>query len=148
LPIGHAFRITPGTASQRRVGTGAPLRVGATGVLALAGEGSPDTASAAATATTGTSLSAVRYPQDWSGVIIGPDLVWRGDRWITDRTASRNPVFKKSIPDTDVDRLIRNTYKVVLTRGMVGTIVYSTDAETRGKLRKLVGGVARETMPV
>ncbi|MEV7861980.1 hypothetical protein AB0O86_24900 [Streptomyces hirsutus] len=39
-------------------------------------------------------------------------------------------------PDEDVDRLIRNTYKVLLTRG---TVVYSTDPETRAKLRELVG---------
>ncbi|MEU2447295.1 DUF2075 domain-containing protein [Streptomyces althioticus] len=80
------------------------------------------------------------FEYDWSGVIIGPDLLWRGDRWITDRTASKDPVFKKSTPDADVDRLIRNTYKVLLTRGMVGTVVYSTDPETRGKLRELAGG--------
>lgn len=79
------------------------------------------------------------FEYDWSGVIIGPDLVWRGDGWITDRTASKDPVFKKSTPDADVDRLIRNTYKVLLTRGMVGTVVYSTDPETRDKLRELVG---------
>lgn len=79
------------------------------------------------------------FEYDWSGVIIGPDLVWRGDRWVTERTASKDPVFKKSTPDADVDRLIRNTYKVLLTRGMVGTVVYSTDAETREKLRELVG---------
>ncbi|MEU6528726.1 DUF2075 domain-containing protein [Streptomyces sp. NPDC046928] len=78
------------------------------------------------------------FEYDWSGVIIGPDLVWRGDRWVTDRTASKDPIFKKSTLDTDVDRLIRNTYKVLLTRGMVGTIVYSTDPETREKLRELV----------
>ncbi|MGW5617388.1 DUF2075 domain-containing protein [Streptomyces sp. NPDC003877] len=83
------------------------------------------------------------FEYDWSGVIIGPDLVWRGDRWITDRTASKDPVFKRSIPDADVDRLIRNTYKVLLTRGMVGTIVHSTDAETQSKLRDLVGGHRR-----
>ena len=80
------------------------------------------------------------FEYDWSGVIMGPDLVWRDDRWVTDRTASKDPVFKKSTPDTDVDRLIRNTYKVLLTRGMVGTIVYSTDPETRAKLRELVPG--------
>lgn len=79
------------------------------------------------------------FEYDWSGVIIGPDLLWRGDRWVTDRTASKDPVFKRSTPDADVDRLIRNTYKVLLTRGMVGTIVYSTDAETREKLRELAG---------
>ncbi|MET8806384.1 DUF2075 domain-containing protein [Streptomyces sp. NPDC004546] len=84
------------------------------------------------------------FEYDWSGVIIGPDLVWRGDRWITDRTASKDPVFKKSTPGADVDRLIRNTYKVLLTRGMVGTIVYSTDPETREKLRQLVGGSKRD----
>lgn len=85
------------------------------------------------------------FEYDWSGVIIGPDLLWRGDRWVTDRTASKDPVFNRSTPDTDVDRLIRNTYKVLLTRGMVGTVVYSTDPETRDKLRELAGGVARET---
>ncbi|WP_432110156.1 DNA/RNA helicase domain-containing protein [Streptomyces sp. AA1529] len=79
------------------------------------------------------------FEYDWSGVIIGPDLVWRGDRWITDRTASKDPVFKKSTSDDDVDRLIRNTYKVLLTRGMVGTVVHSTDPETQAKLRELVG---------
>ncbi|EPD94836.1 hypothetical protein HMPREF1486_02650 [Streptomyces sp. HPH0547] len=79
------------------------------------------------------------FEYDWSGVIIGPDLVWRGDHWVTDRTQSKDPVFKKSVPDADVDRLIRNTYKVLLTRGMVGTVVYSTDAETREKLRELIG---------
>ncbi|MET7409808.1 DUF2075 domain-containing protein [Streptomyces parvulus] len=80
------------------------------------------------------------FEYDWSGVIIGPDLLWRGGRWITDRTASKDPVFKKSTADDDVDRLIRNTYKVLLTRGMVGTIVYSTDPETRERLRELAGG--------
>ncbi|MFI0237268.1 DNA/RNA helicase domain-containing protein [Streptomyces sp. NPDC016845] len=82
------------------------------------------------------------FEYDWSGVIIGPDLVWRGDRWVTDRSASKDPVFKKSALDADVDRLIRNTYKVLLTRGMIGTVVYSTDAETREKLRELTGATA------
>ncbi|MFF7232275.1 DNA/RNA helicase domain-containing protein [Streptomyces sioyaensis] len=83
------------------------------------------------------------FEYDWSGVIIGPDLVWRGDRWVTDRTASKDPVFKRSTPDADVDRLIRNTYKVLLTRGMVGTVVYSTDRETQERLRELVGAGRR-----
>ncbi|WP_053912912.1 DUF2075 domain-containing protein [Streptomyces sp. SCSIO 75703] len=80
------------------------------------------------------------FEYDWSGVILGPDLLWRGDRWVTDRTASKDPVFKKATSDADVDRLIRNTYKVLLTRGMVGTMVYSTDPETREKLRELADG--------
>ncbi|MCX5143832.1 DUF2075 domain-containing protein [Streptomyces sp. NBC_00338] len=78
------------------------------------------------------------FEYDWSGVILGPDLVWREDGWVTDRTASKDPVFKKSTSDADVDRLIRNTYKVLLTRGMVGTVLYSTDSATRAKLHQLV----------
>ncbi|MFG3229801.1 DNA/RNA helicase domain-containing protein [Kitasatospora sp. NPDC048194] len=80
------------------------------------------------------------FEYDWSGVILGPDLVWRTDRWVTDRTASKDPVFRKSTTDADIDRLIRNTYKVLLTRGMIGTVVYSTDPETRTRLRELVTG--------
>jgi hypothetical protein len=78
------------------------------------------------------------FEYDWSGVIIGPDLVWRGDCWIADHTKSKDPVFKRSAPETDVNRLIRNTYKVLLTRGMVGTVVYSTDPESQARLRELV----------
>ncbi|MGW1868100.1 DNA/RNA helicase domain-containing protein [Streptomyces mauvecolor] len=78
------------------------------------------------------------FEYDWSGVIMGPDLVWRTDRWVVDRAASKDPSFTKATPDADVDRLVRNTYKVLLTRGMIGTIVYSTDRETREKLRSLI----------
>lgn len=87
------------------------------------------------------------FEYDWSGVIIGPDLVWRGDRWVTDRTKSKDPVFTRATADADVDRLIRNTYKVLLTRGMVGTIVYSTDPETRAKLYALVGSQREAVVP-
>ncbi|MFF0197144.1 DNA/RNA helicase domain-containing protein [Streptomyces anulatus] len=80
------------------------------------------------------------FEYDWSGVIIGPDLVWRHGQWVTDRTQSKDPVFKRSTPDKEVDLLIRNTYKVLLTRGMVGTVIYSTDAQTRQKLRELISG--------
>ncbi|MEV7601813.1 DUF2075 domain-containing protein [Kitasatospora sp. NPDC089797] len=80
------------------------------------------------------------FEYDWSGVILGPDLVWRTDHWVPDRTASKDPVFRKSTTDADISRLIRNTYKVLLTRGMIGTVVYSTDPETRAKLRELVTG--------
>lgn len=78
------------------------------------------------------------FEYDWSGVIMGPDLVWRTDRWVVVRTASKDPSFTRATSDDDVDRLVRNTYKVLLTRGMIGTVVYSTDPETREKLRSLV----------
>jgi hypothetical protein len=87
------------------------------------------------------------FEYDWSGVILGPDLVWRTDRWVVDRSASKDPSFTKATTDEDIDRLIRNTYKVLLTRGMVGTIVYSTDRETRAKLRSLIHPVAGVEVP-
>jgi uncharacterized protein len=80
------------------------------------------------------------FEYDWNGVIIGPDLVWRGDRWVAQRSGSKDPDFRslKSVPNEEFDRLIRNVYKVLLTRGMVGTVIYSTDAETQGMLRRLI----------
>lgn len=83
------------------------------------------------------------FEYDWNGVILGPDLVWRQAAnngrggWVVQRNESRDPVFTKRVSDGNVDRLIRNTYKVLLTRGMVGTLLYSTDAETQEFLRSL-----------
>ncbi|GLY06928.1 ATP-binding protein [Actinoplanes sp. NBRC 101535] len=78
----------------------------------------------------------------WSGVIIGPDLVARDGRLVSQRDAFKDPAFRsrKTVSDLEADRLIRNTYKVLLTRGMRGTVVYSTDEETRAFLRGLVPG--------
>ena len=79
------------------------------------------------------------FEYDWNGVIIGPDLVWRDDRWLAQRSGSKDPDFRslKSVPNEEFDRLIRNVYKVLLTRGMVGTVIYSTDDETQAMLRTL-----------
>ncbi|MFI2208672.1 DNA/RNA helicase domain-containing protein [Streptomyces sp. NPDC020141] len=87
----------------------------------------------------GSIYTAQGFEYDWNGVIMGPDLVWRNDAWIVDRAASKDPAFsRKTISDSDVERLILNTYKVLLTRGNIGTVIYSTDAETRAKLRELI----------
>ncbi|MFH9469047.1 SAV_2336 N-terminal domain-related protein [Streptomyces clavifer] len=83
----------------------------------------------------GSVYTAQGFEYDWSGVIMGPDLVWRDGRFVTDRTSSKDPaITARSVPDADGDSLIRMAYKVLLTRGMVGTVVYSTDAPTREKL--------------
>lgn len=80
------------------------------------------------------------FEYDWNGVIIGPDLVWRGDGWQAVRSANRDPDFRSraKVDDLEFDRLIRNVYKVLLTRGMVGTVICSPDPETRDLLRSLV----------
>jgi len=80
------------------------------------------------------------FEYDWSGVILGPDLVWRSNKWVSRREFNRDPDFRssKAVSDAEFDRLVRHVYKVLLTRGMVGTLVYSTDAETRAFLRSLI----------
>jgi len=80
------------------------------------------------------------FEYDWNGVIIGPDLVWRDGGFVSVRSANRDPDFRggNSVNDDRFDALVRNVYKVLLTRGMVGTVIYSTDPETREALRQLV----------
>jgi uncharacterized protein len=74
------------------------------------------------------------FEYDFAGVIIGPDLVWRGDRWQTNPTASADPQVRRA---ANFDVLVRNVYKVLLTRGLIGCVIYSTDPETRALLTKL-----------
>jgi len=80
------------------------------------------------------------FEYDYAGVIIGPDLVWRDDRWVAVRAANRDPDFtnRTRVSDADFDRLIRNVYKVLLTRGMQGVAVYSPDRPTRELLGSLL----------
>jgi hypothetical protein len=80
------------------------------------------------------------FEYDWNGVIIGPDLVWRGNDWVAVRSANRDPELRGESRASDLEfgRLIRNVYKVLLTRGMVGTILYSPDPQTRDLLHSLV----------
>ncbi|MFF5176198.1 DNA/RNA helicase domain-containing protein [Micromonospora sp. NPDC000089] len=80
------------------------------------------------------------FEYEWSGVILGPDLVARDGRLMSRREESKDPAFRsrRSVTDDEADRLIRNTYKVLMTRGMRGTMLYSTDAETRAWLAALV----------
>jgi hypothetical protein len=79
------------------------------------------------------------FEYDWSGVIIGPDLVARGGRLVTVREANADPdVNRRSVPDLKFDRLVRNVYKVLLTRGMIGTVIYATDPRTRDFLADLL----------
>lgn len=80
------------------------------------------------------------FEYDWNGVIIGPDLVWRGSDWAVIRSANKDPNFRNQTKVTahEFGRLIRNVYKVLLTRGMVGTVIYSPDRQTRELLHNLV----------
>ncbi|GAA1042225.1 hypothetical protein GCM10009566_42900 [Streptomyces murinus] len=77
------------------------------------------------------------FEYDWNGVILGDDLVWRQDRWLPNLRASKDTALDGTDPATFL-HLVRNTYKVLLTRGTSGTLLYSTDPETQARLRQLV----------
>ncbi len=79
---------------------------------------------------------------DYVGVIIGPDLIVRNNRVITDfhERASTDQSLKglKSIEKNNpnkakeiADRIIKNTYRTLMTRGMKGCYIYCTDEETK-----------------
>ncbi|SBT46930.1 hypothetical protein GA0070621_2756 [Micromonospora narathiwatensis] len=88
----------------------------------------------------GSVYTAQGFEYDWSGVIIGPDLVARDGRLVTRRSESKDPAFRnrQDVSDEAADRFIRNTYRVLMTRGMRGTLLYSTDPETRAFLASLM----------
>jgi len=82
-------------------------------------------------------LHGAGFEYDYSGVIMGPDLVWRDGRWVARPDRSHDSQVKRGTAE-EFDRAVRNTYKVLLTRGMRGTLVYSTDRETQELLETLI----------
>ncbi len=71
-------------------------------------------------------------------VIIGDDLVRRGDRWIAQPHNSHDFERLASLPPDRYVPYALNTYRVLATRGTKGTRLYSTDPETQRHLRTLL----------
>jgi DUF2075 family protein len=85
---------------------------------------------------------------DYIGVIIGPDMVIRDGKWLCrsdKRARSDKSIFGiKSLIQRDpihgqemANLIIKNTYRTLMTRGMKGCFVYSTDEETTKWLLEL-----------
>ncbi len=72
---------------------------------------------------------------DYVGVIFGTDLKWdaASGAWVADKKASFDTVVKRS-KEQFLD-LVKNTYRVLLTRGMKGCRVYFMDEATRDFVR-------------
>lgn len=79
---------------------------------------------------------------DYVGVIIGPDLIVRDGKVVADasqRAKTDKSIFgfKKltkedpALADTMEELIIKNTYRVLMSRGMKGCYVYCTDPETQ-----------------
>ncbi|MGN0188518.1 MAG: DNA/RNA helicase domain-containing protein [Candidatus Cryptobacteroides sp.] len=78
---------------------------------------------------------------DYVGVIIGMDLIFRNGEVCTDFTArSKTDKSLKGIKTSRnyqlADRIIRNTYKTILSRGQKGCFIYCEDANLRKYLLK------------
>jgi uncharacterized protein len=86
---------------------------------------------------------------DYIGVIIGPDLIVRNGKVITDaskRASEDSSVrgYKKLMKENPeiakplVDKIIKNTYRTLMTRGQKGCFIYSADKETRDHFNGLL----------
>ncbi len=70
------------------------------------------------------------------GVIWGPDLVRRGDAWVAQRGESHDRMVRAS---PAMAQLVRNAYRVLLTRGIAETRLLCLDAETRDYVKSRAG---------
>ena len=82
---------------------------------------------------------------EYVGLIIGDDLLYRNGKVMTDYTRHpsgsgefKRPYQQKPKPEDApiLDRIIRNTYKVLFTRGQKGLFLYVMDPALRAYLRK------------
>jgi len=85
---------------------------------------------------------------DYIGVIIGLDLKYRNGKVVTDykeRASTEKSLYglyKKIKEDKDyyemlADNIIRNTYRVLLTRGIKGCYVFAQDKDLQNYLKKV-----------
>jgi hypothetical protein len=84
------------------------------------------------------------FEYDYGAVIIAADLVWRENHWEAHVAASRDPDLRHA---DNFDQLTRNTYKVLLTRALLGCVMYSVDDETRHMLAGLGVPVVADSRP-
>lgn len=86
---------------------------------------------------------------DIIGVIIGPDLVVRDGKVITqpDERARMDQTLKgyrkartgnSEEADRKADRIIRNTYRTLMSRGLRGCLIWCTDPETQDYFTEMV----------
>ena len=69
---------------------------------------------------------------DYVGVIFGPDLVYRPRQgWIGRPEFSHDSGLKRGTDEAMFTSLVKNTYRVLLSRGLKGCYVYFTDEKTR-----------------
>jgi uncharacterized protein len=69
---------------------------------------------------------------DYVGVVFGNDLVYRPRRgWIGRREYSHDNGLKRGLNEEEFTKLVKHTYRVLLSRGLKGCYVHFTDDKTR-----------------
>jgi DUF2075 family protein len=94
------------------------------------------------------------------GVIMGDDLVARDGQWLVN-TSARAKTDRQSLWGWQsmlkedeghalerAGQIIKNQYKVLMSRGTQGTLIYSTDAETREFLRSQISSARQRSLRV
>lgn len=91
---------------------------------------------------------------DYVGVIVGPDLIVRDGKVVTDGTKraktdkslngykallKKDPIAARE----KADRIIKNTYRTLMTRGQKGCILHSTDPETNAYFKNASVGAIK-----
>ena len=81
---------------------------------------------------------------DYVGVFIGKDLYFDGEHVQTNRDAisdddKTSGLKSKSTSEELADRIIRRTYKVLLTRGLKGCYIYCEDEALSNHLKQIIG---------
>ena len=79
------------------------------------------------------------FEYDHAGVIWGRDLVYRSRTgWVAQPEYSKDNVVRRNSSAVAFLALVKNTYRVLLTRGMLGCYVYFQDGETADFVRSRI----------
>jgi uncharacterized protein len=80
---------------------------------------------------------------DYAGVVFGDDLVYRPRTgWVGRKEFSHDGGLKRGTSDEEFTRLVKNTYRVLLSRGLKGCYVYFTDDKTRDFFESRIDSLA------
>lgn len=72
------------------------------------------------------------------GVVLGPSVKYRDGKIIHDSSASENSKATNKLHSTQsyAEKLLRNEFNVLMTRGVHGLYIYAVDEELREALKR------------
>jgi DUF2075 family protein len=88
------------------------------------------------------------YDLNYAGVIIGPELgyditnnriVFNREKYFDVKGKENNPTLGITYSDEDLLKYVLNVYRVLLTRGILGTYLFVVDPDLRKYFKKMIG---------